>query len=329
VKPGLTGIVAVIAVLLAAGGSAQILCPGDSWATRYSSAAKAGADSLDIMSVSILNHAAPHPACGNPELATTTELIGGFSSCSAESPLPHMHYGTDVASTTCSGLYPTCYYARGRHYYGGALTKTTNSGQQCLEEPGGGDDGGGGDRCRAGDNCTPLIVDLAGDGFRFSSALDGVLFQLTGPGDVVHWVGWPVAPDDAWLALDRNGSGTIDDASELFGTATRLQWGGLARDGFQALAELDENSDGRIDANDSQYTALRLGGDANRNGVSEPLELQTLVQAGIVSLSLDYRESRRTDRWGNRFALRSRALTTGSPRRRAVVDVVPVAVPAP
>ena len=56
--------------------------------------------------------------------------------------------------------------------------------------------------------------------------------------------------------MDRNENGIIDDGSELFGNQTILSNGRQAVDGYQALAELDDNKDGIIDASDTSWSKL-------------------------------------------------------------------------
>ncbi|TDQ52352.1 M48 family metallopeptidase [Phaeovulum veldkampii] len=64
----------------------------------------------------------------------------------------------------------------------------------------------------------PLVIDLDGDGVELvSRANSNAYFDLDGDG-FAEQTGW-VKPDDGLLAVDRNGNGSIDDISELFGSA--------------------------------------------------------------------------------------------------------------
>ncbi len=173
---------------------------------------------------------------------------------------------------------------------------------------------GGGEWVDFNCSCTsPIVIDVAGNGFNLTNPTNGVPFDIAGNG-VAQQISWTSAnSDDAWLALDRNGNGTIDDGRELFGSSSLQPYlaEGESKNGFRALALFDRseyggNSDGQIDFRDTVFSNLKLWQDRNHNGVSEAGELQSLSDSEVRVIELNYRESKRQDEHGNWFRYRAK-----------------------
>ena len=123
----------------------------------------------------------------------------------------------------------------------------------------------------------PILLDLDGNGFAFGA---NAAFDINADG-IVDRVTWN-SSNDGILAVDLDGNGKIDSGREMF---TPQFAGGDFASGAAALASLDGNGDGVIDARDAAFSELLVWRDANANGVTDAGELSTLVEQGITSIS--------------------------------------------
>jgi hypothetical protein len=158
----------------------------------------------------------------------------------------------------------------------------------------------------------PVVLDLDGDGIELTDYRAGARFDLQATGRLARTAF--VTGGDAFLALDRNNNGTIDDGRELFGDQAG------DRNGFEALRRLDSNGDGVIDARDRDFGRLLLLRD-NGDGVVRPDELLSLRDADIARIELDYRDVDEEAAGGNRLAQIS-AFQRGDGSRGQVGDAL-------
>jgi len=153
---------------------------------------------------------------------------------------------------------------------------------------------------------SPLVLDLNGDGFNFTTVPEGVVFDLDNDGyaERVSWTAEQTTFDNAFLVLDKNGNGQVDNGGELFGDQNG------SKNGFEELAKYDDNKDNVINKDDKIYADLKLWVDFNKNAkvdanVNGQKELKSLEEANVTEISLVYEEKKNSagkilkDIWGN------------------------------
>lgn len=239
----------------------------------------------------------------------------------------------------------TCYTARVAASDGDGFGNEQGSAQVCLTAPspapapapqpctstdptvcagGGGGSGGGGTQTKYSDDCyynvmygqvcnSPLVINVGYGPYRFSGLDAAVAFDLDADGnsDLVAWTDH--LSDIAFIVLDRNGNGTIDNGAELFGNHTPKADATIAINGFDALGDLDTNHDGAVDAADSLWSRLRLWIDRDHDARSTSDELFLPGELGVTSLGLDYRWTGRRDQNGNMLRYRGTCTRDGTP----------------
>lgn len=169
------------------------------------------------------------------------------------------------------------------------------------------------------DCATPLVVNFDGSPLAFEPAA-AATFDIAATGECLS-TDWPTLP---WLALDRDGDGTITDGRELFGSGTRLASGDRASDGFQALAELDADRDGMITAADPVFAELVLWSDHDGDRRGDLRELMPVESVDLVAIHLGARRTSECDARGNCGGLRSAFEfrgASGELERGEVIDV--------
>lgn len=168
---------------------------------------------------------------------------------------------------------------------------------------------------------TPILIPLArAQAIKLTSAADGVLFDIDADG-ALDRVAWTQADANvAFLAIDRNGNGSIDNGAELFGNHTVPG----ALNGFDALEQMNRALNGGvltayIDMTQPLYARLLLWVDRNHDGVSQPDELRGLDPL-LSAIGLGYRAHNRRDGHGNLFRWRGFAFVRTAPGRNVPIE---------
>jgi len=169
---------------------------------------------------------------------------------------------------------------------------------------------------------TPLVLSF-GAAIEFSPApVAAADFDIRGGLGSCARADWP-SPATPWLALDRDGNGRIDGGHELFGSATRMSSGTGPHNGFQALAELDSDRDGKLTGADARWGELVLWADHDADRRSNGWETLPLASFEIVAIDLGYTSRRECDVRGNCGIERASFVYRSMGRQHAgeVVDV--------
>lgn len=131
------------------------------------------------------------------------------------------------------------------------------------------------------DIAAPIVFDFDNDGKSLVSLAESLTrFDMNSDG-VADKTGW-IEADDAFLALDRNGNGLVDDIKEI----SFIQDKAGAKTDLEGLAAFDTNANGLLDAGDTRFVEFKLWFDRNSNGTSDAGELLSFAEAGITSLTL-------------------------------------------
>ncbi|MDD6925792.1 MAG: hypothetical protein PUI79_06460, partial [Campylobacteraceae bacterium] len=133
----------------------------------------------------------------------------------------------------------------------------------------------------------PIALDLNNNGKIDTLSLEnGVFFDHNG--DKVAFKSSWVNSSDGILVRDIDGDGKITSGAELFGNFTKLKNGELAKNGAEALKDLDDNNDGLFDSNDKAFNEILVWQDFNSDGKAESGELKSLSEHGIKSINLEF-----------------------------------------
>lgn len=147
-----------------------------------------------------------------------------------------------------------------------------------------------------------LLLDLDGDGLYLGDSGYPVSFDVDGDG-VLEETAWTASDkNEAFLWIDANGDGRVNDGGELIGSPA----GGdpalhSASVGLVALDQPDAggNGDGRLTTVDAGWRDLGLWIDRDHDGRSSPSELTSLEEAGVVAIRLIFTGTLWLDGSGN------------------------------
>ena len=159
---------------------------------------------------------------------------------------------------------------------------------------------------------SPVVIDVTGEGFFLTDVAHGVSFRR-GPESAPQQFSWTdPAHHNAWL-VKPNADGSVTSMSmNMFGNLSP-QPKSSTPNGYLALAYwasqegCGDLTGKKLDAKScpAVWSALRLWHDANQDGIAQSGELQSLDDAGITGISLNYHDNRYIDQFGNQFFYRA------------------------
>jgi hypothetical protein len=164
---------------------------------------------------------------------------------------------------------------------------------------------------------TPLLVPDASDA-TLDTLFDGAsaCFDLGGIGEQQRWP-WP-RESASFLVWDPECTGSITSGRQLFGSAT---WWMFFEDGYAALDALDADRDGWLTG--AELEGLALWCDVDRDGVSDPGEVESLAARRIAALAA------RADGFDGISPMRSRGAALADGGELPTFDWIAAPVPDP
>jgi Ca2+-binding RTX toxin-like protein len=147
---------------------------------------------------------------------------------------------------------------------------------------GAGDAGAGDAGGDAGGDSAPIVMDLNGTGFHFTSVDDSNVFLTDANDGWRHRTAW-FDGGNGVLAFDMYSDGVVHDNSQIVFT----NYSATAQTDLQGLAAFDSNHDGVINNLDARWSQLGVWVDANQDGDSQAGEFKSLDALGIASISLN------------------------------------------
>ena len=205
-----------------------------------------------------------------------------------------INLAANVASATIFGSYNTIVRTSDS-----SVITTNGTGNQILDGDNDLDDGG------AFDGNDPVIFNLAGGPAATTSAETSPVFFDTANDGTLRATGWDTI-GEALLTYDPGPGGTIHQESQLV-------------PGVSALAAIDTNGDGILNAADSGWNNLRLWINTGLGAEFSASDLHTLNEAGIASINLSSQPANRYDNGNVILADGTFTLTGGGTGRLAGV----------